>query len=105
MSVQVDLSQYDRVERARYYQQVGRLWEHVRKHFGDETTQQVVSFLFREDFLEEHQRMFPRLGEFPLVPGKALNAVRLDTEDIFAFPPHPAPDIPANMMVGLTVIE
>jgi hypothetical protein len=105
MTVQIDLSQYDHIERARYYLQVGRLWEHVRKHFGDDVTQEIVSFLFREDFLEERQRMFPSLGEFPLVPGKALNAVRMTNENILAFPPFPAPDIPANMQVSLTVIE
>ena len=105
MSVQVDLSQYDGIERARYYLQVGNLWEHVRKHFGDEITQEIVSFLFREDFLEDRQRMFPSAGEFPLLPGKALNAVRLDTDDVLAFPPFPAPSIPGSMQVGVTVFE
>ena len=105
MTVQIDLSQYDDIERARYYLQVGRLWEHVHKHLGDDIQAQVVSFLFRQDFLKEHQLMFPSANEFPLLPGKALNAVRLDNEDVVAFPPFPAPDIPANMKVGLTVIE
>jgi hypothetical protein len=105
MTVQIDLSQYDAIERARYYLQVGSLWEHVRKHFGDDVTQEIVSFLFREDFLSSAQRMFPSLGEFPMLPGKALNAVRMTNENILPFPPFPAPNIPANMMVGLTVIE
>lgn len=105
MTVQVDLSQYDHIERARYYLQLGKLWEHVRTHLGDDIPQQIVSFLFRQDFLEEHQLMFPQFNEFPLVPGKALNAARLESDDILAFPPFPAPDIPANMKVGLTRIE
>jgi hypothetical protein len=105
MTVHIDLSQYDAIERAQYYLQVGRLWEHVRGHLGDDTTQEIVSFLFRADFLEEHQRQWPSMGEFPLVPGKALNAARLDNEDIVGFPPFPAPEIPANMQVSLTVIE
>jgi hypothetical protein len=100
--IAVDLSQYDALERACYYLQVGNLWEHVRKHLGDDIQERVTTFLFREDFLEEHQRMFPSMGEFPLLPGKALNAVRLDNDDIIAFPPFPAPEIPGNMKVGLT---
>jgi len=104
MNVQVDLSQYDSIERACYYLQVGRLWEHVRAHLGEDIHKRIVAFLFREDFLSDAQRQFPSVGEFPLLPGKALNAVRLDNEDVVAFPPFPAPDIPANMKVGLTVI-
>ena len=104
MTVQIDLSQYDRIERARYYLQVGQLWEHVRTHLGEDIHKRIVTFLFREDFLLDHHRHFPSLGEFPLLPGKALNAVRLRNEDIVAFPPFPAPVIPANMKVGLTVI-
>ncbi len=105
MTVQVDLSQYDRLERDRYYTQVGRLWEHVRTHLGEDIRKQVVTFLFRKDFLSTPQRMFPSLGEFPLFPGKALNAVRLINDDVVAFPPFPCPEIPANMKVGLTVTE
>ena len=105
MTVQIDLSQYDRLDHDRYYTQVGRLWEHVHKHLGDEIQSQVVTFLFREDFLAKHSLMFPSTGEFPLLPGKALNAVRLDNDDIVAFPPFPAPEIPGSMKVGLTRIE
>jgi hypothetical protein len=105
MTVQIDLSQYDAIERARYYQQLGDLWGHVREHLGEGIHKRIVTFLLREDFLSAGQRKFPCLGEFPLVPGKALNAARLDNEDIVAFPPFPAPEIPANMKVGLTVIE
>ena len=105
MTVQIDLSQYDDIERARYYQQVGKLWEHVHKHLGDDIQAQVVSFLFRQDFLLDHERHWPSMGKFPLLPGKALNAVRLDNDDVVSFPPFPAPDIPTNRKVSLTVIE
>jgi hypothetical protein len=105
MTVQIDLSQYDGLERARYYLQVGRLWEHVREHFGEDAPKRIVSFLFREDFVSEHQRRFPPSFEFPLLPGRALNAARMVNGDTLAFPPFPAPDIPANMKVSLTVIE
>ena len=105
MTVQLDLSQYDHIERALYYLQLGKLWEHVRVHLGDEITQRVVSFLFREDFLEEHQRTQILIDEFPLTPQTALNAVRLDTDDIVAFPPFPAPEIPGSMKVSLTEIS
>ena len=105
MTVQFDLSQYDRLDRNCYYTHVGLLWEHIRIHLSEVTRDQVVTFLFREDFLEEQQRNFPSMGEFPLLPGKALNAVRLANEDIVAFPPFPAPKIPATMKVGLTRIE
>ena len=105
MTVQLDLSQYDGIERARYYQQLGNLWEHVRIHLGEDFRDRIVTFLFREDFLADHQRHWPSMGEFPLLPGKALNAVRLDNEDVVSFPPFPTPDIPANMKVGLTRIE
>jgi hypothetical protein len=105
MTVQIDLSQYDAIERARYYLQVGQLWEHVRLHLGEHIQNRVLSFLFREDFLSAGQRKFPSLGEFPLLPGKALNAARLDNDDVVSFPPFPAPEIPANMKVSLTVIE
>ena len=105
MTVQLDLSQYDSIERVRYYLQVGRLWEHVREHLGDGFHKRIVTFLFRQDFLEEYQRQWPSMGEFPLFPGKALNAARLDNDDVVSFPPFPAPDIPANMKVSLTRIE
>jgi|GEM_PF-4401899 len=105
MNVQTDLSQYDAMERAQYYLQVGALWEHVREHLGEDTHRRVVSFLFREDFLEEHQRTFPSLGEFPLLPGKALNAARLDNDDIVPFPPFPTPEVPGSMPVKLTRIQ
>jgi len=105
MTVQIDLSQYDRLDHDRYYTQVGQLWEHIRTHLGEDIRKKVVTFQFREDLLEEHHRNFPSMGEFPLLPGKALNAVRLDTDDIIAFPPFPTPDIPANMKVSLTVVE
>ena len=105
MTVEVDLSQYDDIERARYYLQVGRLWEHVREHLGDGFHKRIVTFLFRQDFLEEHQLMFPLANEFPMLPGKAINAARLDNDDVVSFPPFPAPVIPTNMKVSLTVIE
>ncbi len=105
MNVQTDLSQYDRLDRDRYYTQVGDLWKHVRTHLGEDIRKQVVTFLFRADFLLDHERNFPSMGKFPLLPGKALNAVRLNNEDIVPFPPFPAPEIPANMKVSLTVTE
>ena len=105
MTVQADLSQYDRLDHDRYYTHLGRLWDHVDKHLGEDVRKQVVTFLFREDFLEEYQRQFPSLGDFPLLPGKALNAVRLRNDDIIPFPPFPAPVIPGSMKVSLTRIE
>jgi hypothetical protein len=105
MNVQVDLSQYDVLEHDRYNMQVSRLREHVRTHLGDDIAQEVVTFLFREDLLKESDRMFPSAGEFPLLPGKAINAVRLNNEDVLAFPPVPAPDIPGNTKVGITRYE
>ena len=105
MTVQVNLSQYDLLDRDCYYTQVGNLWDHVRTHLGEDIRKKVVTFLLRKDFLEEHQRNFPSMGEFPLLPGKAVNAVRLDNEDVISFPPFPAPVIPGSMKVSLTRIE
>lgn len=111
--IAVDLSQYDqldrerarwlaREERGRYSMQVANLWEHVLVHLGEDIRKRVCTFLLREDFLDDAQRQFPSMGEFPLLPGKALNAARLDNDDIVAFPPFPAPEIPGDMKVGLT---
>jgi hypothetical protein len=98
----VQLPQCDDIERTRYYQQLDRLWRHVRAHLGEDIHKRIASFLFREDFLSADQRAE---AKFSLVQGKALNAVRLDNQDIVPFPPFPTPDIPDSMRVSLTRIE
>jgi hypothetical protein len=100
MNVQTDHN--DDIERDLYYLQVGRLWRHVRSALGADIRLRIVSFLFREDFLSADQRAE---AKFSLVQGKALNAVRLNNEDIVPFPPFPTPDIPSSMKVSLTVVE
>jgi hypothetical protein len=93
MSVLVNLSQYDTLDRMMLFEQANDLTRHAEEHLTKEQFDDIHSFTFRDAYLGE--------GE-SFTQDTHHNAVRLKSGDVIPIPSWPRPEIPGHTNVTVT---
>lgn len=111
LNVQLDLSQYDTLDREigqlELFKQTRALLSHAERHITEEQYDDIYSFTFRGAYLSEDEmcannRMVRRNKPKRFTQDTHHNAVRLRSGDVIPIPSWPRPEIPGLTNVTVT---